>query len=319
MTKIETYFTVDENINKRIDSKVEAVHIVLTRIDNDIYSIVDACANAKEMWIAIERLIQGDNINKQDVETNLYWAFRKFTSWDGESLESYYSRFYRMMNELVRNKCDISNHQINVQFLLQLQPEWQRFVTIVKQGQDLRKVSYHTLFDILKHIRMKKEIARAPSPPLEYEIKVVNNEEDTPRDKEIDKLMNKNVESTLGTRYEKSTPRAGYERQTGQYENQRTVNVVKDRDTVQDSNEEPTDQELEAHYLYMAKIQECDSNITPNSSDTRNNGREANQDKQKFQEHITLKEHSTGCSYMPSDINDFKNYINHVKFVDPNE
>ncbi|GKE66401.1 hypothetical protein Tco_1520562, partial [Tanacetum coccineum] len=154
-TKLETYFTVDENINKRIDSKVEAVHIVLTRIDNDIYSIVDACANAKEMWIAIERLIQGDNINKQDVETNLYWAFGKFTSWDGESLESYYSRFYRMMNELVRNKCDISNHQINVQFLLQLQPEWQRFVTIVKQGQDLRKVSYHTLFDILKHIRMK--------------------------------------------------------------------------------------------------------------------------------------------------------------------
>ncbi|GKB43713.1 hypothetical protein Tco_0888655 [Tanacetum coccineum] len=113
---LETYFSVDENINKRIDCKVEAVHIVLTRIDNDIYSIVDACANAKEMWIAIERLIQGDNINKQDVETNLYWAFWKFTSRDSESLESYYSRFYRMMNELVRNKCDISNHQINVSF-----------------------------------------------------------------------------------------------------------------------------------------------------------------------------------------------------------
>ncbi|GJS23649.1 retrovirus-related pol polyprotein from transposon TNT 1-94 [Tanacetum coccineum] len=31
-----------------------------------------------------------------------------------------------MMNELVRNQCDVTNHQVNVQFLLQLQPEWQR-------------------------------------------------------------------------------------------------------------------------------------------------------------------------------------------------
>ncbi|GJQ99804.1 integrase, catalytic region, zinc finger, CCHC-type containing protein [Tanacetum coccineum] len=35
-------------------------------------------------------------------------------------------------------------------FLLQLQPEWQRFVTLVKQSQELKTVSYHKLYDILK-------------------------------------------------------------------------------------------------------------------------------------------------------------------------
>ncbi|GJS62736.1 hypothetical protein Tco_0657520 [Tanacetum coccineum] len=119
-------------------------------IDNDIYSTIDACPNACEMWKAIERLKQGELINVQDLETNLYWEFGKFTSRDGESLESYYSRFYKMMNELVRNKCDVTNHQVNVQFLLQLQPEWQRFVTLVKQSQELKTVSYHKLYDILK-------------------------------------------------------------------------------------------------------------------------------------------------------------------------
>ncbi|GJY87919.1 hypothetical protein Tco_0502547 [Tanacetum coccineum] len=119
-------------------------------IDNDIYSTVDACPNACEMWKAIERLKQGESINVQDLETNLYWEFGKFTSRDGESLESYYSRFYKMMNELVRNQCDVTNHQVNVQFLLQLQPEWQRFVTLVKQSQELKTVSYHKLYDILK-------------------------------------------------------------------------------------------------------------------------------------------------------------------------
>nr|GEX93368.1 hypothetical protein [Tanacetum cinerariifolium] len=58
------------------------------RIDNDIYSTVDAFPNACEMWKAIKRLKQGESVNVQDLETNLYWEFRKFTSQDGESLES---------------------------------------------------------------------------------------------------------------------------------------------------------------------------------------------------------------------------------------
>nr|GEU89649.1 ribonuclease H-like domain-containing protein [Tanacetum cinerariifolium] len=67
--------------------------------------------------LAIERLKQGESINVQDLETNLYWEFGKFTSRNGESLESYYSRFYKMMNEL---------------------------------SQELKTVSYHKLYDILK-------------------------------------------------------------------------------------------------------------------------------------------------------------------------
>nr|GEZ51509.1 hypothetical protein [Tanacetum cinerariifolium] len=53
---------------------------------------VDACSNACEMWKAIKRLKQGELINVQDLETIMYWEFGKFTSQDGESLESYYSR-----------------------------------------------------------------------------------------------------------------------------------------------------------------------------------------------------------------------------------
>ncbi|GJW33313.1 hypothetical protein Tco_0053345 [Tanacetum coccineum] len=70
------------------DAEAEAIQIILTVIDNDIYSTVDACPNACEMWKAIERLKQGESINVQDLETNLYWEFGNFTSRDGESLES---------------------------------------------------------------------------------------------------------------------------------------------------------------------------------------------------------------------------------------
>nr|GEZ19961.1 hypothetical protein [Tanacetum cinerariifolium] len=146
----ETYKNVSQEIRDQLNAEAEAVQIILTGIDNDIYLTVDVCPNACEMWKAIERLKQGESINVQDLETNLYWEFGKFTSQNGELLESYYSRFYKMMNELIRNQCKVTNHQVNVQFLLQLQPEWQRFVTLVKQSQELKSVSYHKLYDILK-------------------------------------------------------------------------------------------------------------------------------------------------------------------------
>ncbi|GKA31281.1 hypothetical protein Tco_0717586 [Tanacetum coccineum] len=80
-------------------------------------------SEANEMWIAIERLQQGESLNVQDVKTNLFWEFGKFTSRDGESMESYYSRFYKLMNELTRNNLQVTTMQVNVQFLQQLQPE----------------------------------------------------------------------------------------------------------------------------------------------------------------------------------------------------
>ncbi|GJR89593.1 ribonuclease H-like domain-containing protein [Tanacetum coccineum] len=88
---MENYKNVSQDIRDQMNAEAEAVQIILTGIDNDIYSTVDACPNACEMWKAIERLKQGESINVQDLETNLYWEFGKFTSRDGESLESYYS------------------------------------------------------------------------------------------------------------------------------------------------------------------------------------------------------------------------------------
>ncbi|GJT61268.1 hypothetical protein Tco_1004801 [Tanacetum coccineum] len=66
---------------------------------------------ANEMWIAIERLQQGESLNIQNVKTNFFWKFRKFTSQDGESMESYYSRLYKIMNEMIRNNLQVATMQ----------------------------------------------------------------------------------------------------------------------------------------------------------------------------------------------------------------
>nr|GEZ42687.1 hypothetical protein [Tanacetum cinerariifolium] len=45
----ETYKNVSQEIRDQLNAKAEAVQIILTGIDNDIYSIVDACPNAKNI------------------------------------------------------------------------------------------------------------------------------------------------------------------------------------------------------------------------------------------------------------------------------
>ncbi|GJY02700.1 hypothetical protein Tco_0360852 [Tanacetum coccineum] len=155
-TAVETILNMSPENKAYCESEKEAIHLLLTRIGDKIYSIVDACKTAHEMWIAIKRLQQGESLNIQNVKTNLFWEFRKFTSHNGESMESYYSRFYKMMNEMIRNNLTVTTMQINVQFLQQLQPKWSRFVTIVKQQHDLDTVSYHKLFDVLK--QYQKEV-----------------------------------------------------------------------------------------------------------------------------------------------------------------
>nr|GEV36706.1 hypothetical protein [Tanacetum cinerariifolium] len=260
-TYMETYKTVSQDIHDQLNAEAEVVQIILTGIDNDIYSTVDACPN------------------------------------DGESLESYYTRFYKMMNELIKNQCDVTNHQMNVQFLLQLQPEWQRFVTLVKQSQELKTVSYHKLYDILKQhqnevneIRAEriahtanplalvaqqqpvyhpqnhptqytqnsstrsqqdatrnrgKAIVNSPRPIYDQEPSMIAEDDKTSKDKEIDKLMalisllfkkiykptNNNLRTSSNTSRANQDNSPRINRGAG-YENQRIGNVAGARETV---------------------------------------------------------------------------------------
>ncbi|GJW63885.1 hypothetical protein Tco_0115769 [Tanacetum coccineum] len=160
-TTVETVLNMSPENKAHFESEKEAIHLILTGIGDEIYSTVDACKTAHEMWEAIERLQQGESLNIQDVKTNLFWEFGKFTSHDGETMESYYTRFYKLMNEMIRNNLTVATMQVNVQFLQQLQPEWSRFVTIVKQQHKLDEVSYHKLFDILKQYQKEVNELRA--------------------------------------------------------------------------------------------------------------------------------------------------------------
>ncbi|GJW17735.1 hypothetical protein Tco_0025171 [Tanacetum coccineum] len=198
-------------------------------------------------------------------------------------------------------------------FLQQLQPEWSRFVTIVKQQHKLDRVSYHKLFDILKqyqkevnelraermaknanplalvaiahtfqdpyyqtskpyksyaptskaslptksHVTTRykgKEIAKPITPPSE-----LASEEDSDLEQaQKDKDMQKNL-ALIAKYFKKHSIKPNHNnlqnflktpKQKCGYHSKNTDRTSKHTD------EEIDEQELEAHYSYMAKIQE---------------------------------------------------------------
>nr|GEV48479.1 reverse transcriptase domain-containing protein [Tanacetum cinerariifolium] len=81
----------------------------------------------------------------------LFNEWERFTSNEGESIESYYHRFLKLMNDLKRNKHFPKKIASNLKFLNNLQPEWSRHVTIVHQTKDLHTANYTQLYDFLKY------------------------------------------------------------------------------------------------------------------------------------------------------------------------
>ncbi|GKA63086.1 retrovirus-related pol polyprotein from transposon TNT 1-94 [Tanacetum coccineum] len=99
----ETLSNITPENKAHYDAGKEVIHLLLTGIGDEIYSTVDACRTAHDMWIAIERLQQGESLNKQDVNTGLFWEFGRFTSRDGELIESYYSRMVKICDNCQAN------------------------------------------------------------------------------------------------------------------------------------------------------------------------------------------------------------------------
>nr|GEZ05019.1 hypothetical protein [Tanacetum cinerariifolium] len=102
---------------------------------------------------AIQTILLGlpEDIYAAEKKAKLLNEWERFTSNEGESIESYYHRFLKLMNDLKRNKHFPEKIASNLKFLNNLQPEWSRHVTIVHQTKDLHTADYTQLYDFLKY------------------------------------------------------------------------------------------------------------------------------------------------------------------------
>ncbi|GJR80122.1 hypothetical protein Tco_0150907 [Tanacetum coccineum] len=91
---------------------------------------------------AIQTILMGSDIGIQEKKAKLFNEWKRFTSTDEESVEYYYHRFSKLMNDFKRIKHFLEKIARNLKFLNNLQPEWSRHVTIVHQTKDLHEADY---------------------------------------------------------------------------------------------------------------------------------------------------------------------------------
>nr|GEZ42792.1 hypothetical protein [Tanacetum cinerariifolium] len=332
---VPKHTTIETPMNMSLENKAhflaekEAIHLILAGIGDEIYSTVDACQTAQEMWKAIERLQQGESLNIQDVKTNLFWEFKNFTSNDRETMESYYTIFYKLMNEMIRNNLtcyhDASQYSISSTTSAIMVKQYQNevnelraerlarnanplaLVATAQANQDpyYQKSRSHKshapsskpLILTRSHTTTRhkgKEIEKSITPPSE----TASEEDIDPEQAQRDKDMQKNlalIAKEFGhfakeCRKPKRVKDSAYHKEKMLLCKQAEQGVslqAEQYDWLADTDEEVDEQELEAHYSYMAKIQEVpiaetgtdsepvntclvemdDSNVIPDSPD----------------------------------------------------
>nr|GFA48470.1 hypothetical protein [Tanacetum cinerariifolium] len=124
---VQTDDELTEKEFKYIEADDQTIQTILLGLPEDIYAAVDK----KKAKLFNER--------------------ERFNSTDGESIESYYHRFLKLMNDLKRNKHFPEKIANNLKFLNNLQPEWSRHVTIIHQTKDMHIADYTQLYNFLKY------------------------------------------------------------------------------------------------------------------------------------------------------------------------
>nr|GEU38879.1 hypothetical protein [Tanacetum cinerariifolium] len=101
---------------KQIEADDQAIQTILLGLPEDIYAAVDSCETAQEIWLRVQQMMKGSDIEIQEKKAKL------FNEWES-----------------------------NLKFLNNLQPEWSRHVTIVHQTKDLQTADYTQLYDFRKY------------------------------------------------------------------------------------------------------------------------------------------------------------------------
>ncbi|GKE08587.1 hypothetical protein Tco_1412138 [Tanacetum coccineum] len=158
---LEPLSKMTESNKKQYIADVKVMNYLPQAITNDIYKSVDACKNAKEMWEQTKRLMFGSDITNYVRHSRLMDEFDKFTEKEGESLESVYERLTTLVNIMDHNNVRPIPVSINTKFLNCLQPEWSKYVTMVRHNQTGDTVSYDQLYDSLVQFKTHVQASKA--------------------------------------------------------------------------------------------------------------------------------------------------------------
>ncbi|GKD95219.1 hypothetical protein Tco_1375056, partial [Tanacetum coccineum] len=133
----------------RYKADIRVTNILLQGLPKDIYTLINHCTDAKDIWDNVKMLLEGYELTKDDHKSQLYDEFEHFCQNKGETIHDYYVRSTKLINDMRNIKITMSKMQLNSKFVNNMLPEWGRFVTTVKLNKGLNESNYDQLYAYL--------------------------------------------------------------------------------------------------------------------------------------------------------------------------
>ncbi|GJY88761.1 retrovirus-related pol polyprotein from transposon TNT 1-94 [Tanacetum coccineum] len=121
------------------------IHVptVLDRTDYDILG-----NNVYVLWDGLRAEEKERYLSNR--ESQLYDEFEHFRQIKGETIQGYYVRFTKLINDMRNIKMTMPRMQLNSKFVNNMLPEWSRFITEVKLNRGLKESNFDQLYAYLK-------------------------------------------------------------------------------------------------------------------------------------------------------------------------
>nr|GEV18985.1 uncharacterized mitochondrial protein AtMg00810-like [Tanacetum cinerariifolium] len=260
-TKVETPMNMSPANKAHFEAEKEAIHLILTRIGDEIYSTVDSgiqCFNCKEFGHFAKECRKTKRVKDYAYHKEKMLLCKQAEKGESNSLrDSYLVALQNKQTEFENYKAfndrtvdyDKLEPQEMWEAIERLQqgeslniqdPEWSRFVTIVKQQHKLDEVSYHKLFNILKQYQkevneLRSERLARNADPLSLVATAQANQDPFYQTSKSQKSYAPSSKPSILTRSHTTTRYKGKEIAkpiTPPSENQRTMNVARARENV---------------------------------------------------------------------------------------
>ncbi|TLX68902.1 hypothetical protein E9993_23145, partial [Labilibacter sediminis] len=116
-----------------------------------IYTRVQDCKSAKEMWDKLKGMYQGTDRRKKGQMRNVVYEFGGFAQKEGESLYDCYTRFCILVDSLRKHGIERTQMELNVLFLKALRKEWKQICSHIRNNEQVDECTLIELYDLLKN------------------------------------------------------------------------------------------------------------------------------------------------------------------------
>nr|GEY06304.1 hypothetical protein [Tanacetum cinerariifolium] len=267
------FWTAEEKKTQNIDRLARS--LLIQRLLNDIYSLIDSNKTAKDLWDALERQMHGSEYDEQDKKAAILYEYKTFKANEGEQLLDTYLRYLQVINDLKKCGYKKDNCELNYKLLNNLQPEWKQYGTLMGQTKNLMDINIDTVI-----VAEKTKVSKRKEKVVVSSDSEGNGTDDFSELKKITALLAKDfnrrkfyAKPTNNNLRTSSTSQSANKKQEFVKTDDKKVekkaddkkrDMSKDQTWIESSSD--SDQEINANMVFMAQIEKVLSESDESSS-----------------------------------------------------